>query len=834
MIRHRRRNMGRVIAVALLLLVALPTAAVLAFVLLFDPNAHKARVEEAVRRATGRDFAIHGALSIASFLTPTLAADDVTLGNPDGFSRPEMARFGRVEADLALTPLLRGRVEIARLVLLSPDVRLERDASGRDNWHFARAVPAPAPEGASPGAGSGAPPVIIRTVHIRDGRLSYADAATGRDMTLDIKRLGATTNLDAQVTLAADLAFGAQRVQADGRIGSLARLLDRSVDTPYGIALTMQSQGARLMVTGNVTRPLEATGYDLRLEGAAPDLSVLSPLSPVTLPPMRNVVLSGQFSDAGGTPQITALSLRAGAGDLDAYVPGLKMETAELTAPGIDQPMRGEFRGLIAGEALRVNAALGAPGLLLRGGEAFPVDASVTLGGSVITAKGAIAEPGRLAGMDIALSAEIADLQRFAPLLGRRLPVLRSLVFTGRMVDGPPGGPGATLRDIALRLPQGDLAGEVAFSLGDRPSVRADLHGRRVELDPLLAAFAGLRTPPPAVPTANALPTGVKGLPLPRLLISDDKLPLEALDRFDADLHLTWAELLTGDVTYRDVAGHAVLRDGKLAVEPLSAQLPGGRTEVMMAVDARSPEAPVSLRVAAPALAVKPLLAAFGRLEDVSGTMDVQLDLRGAGRSWHDIAASLDGFMGLALVDGEIDNALLAPVVGNMLRVAKLPIMLDGPGRTKLRCVALRFDAAKGVATSSALVIDAVRLLVQGAGHIDLRDETLLIRLRPMVRAGNQGLVVPVRVEGTLRQPKFGLDAAAATGAAAGLLGRGDVVSRLATALAGATAAERGGDACGPALAVARGTQVAANPAPPPPAAPPLPNPAGLLRGLLR
>ena len=64
----------------------------------------------------------------------------MSLANPPGFSRPQMATLKELDLKLALWPLLSKRVEIIRLDLVQPDILLERNAKGQPNWQF---TPAP-------------------------------------------------------------------------------------------------------------------------------------------------------------------------------------------------------------------------------------------------------------------------------------------------------------------------------------------------------------------------------------------------------------------------------------------------------------------------------------------------------------------------------------------------------------------------------------------------------------------------------------------------------------------------------------------------------------------
>lgn len=136
MSRRRHGKSGLVLAV-FLFLVALPLVGALAIYVFVDPNDFKPRIAEAVRAATGRDIGLDGPIRIGFTASPTLQAERVRLSNPPGFSRPDMATLAKVEAQLAFWPLLRGRLEIVRLVLTEPDLLLETDADGRSNWRFA-------------------------------------------------------------------------------------------------------------------------------------------------------------------------------------------------------------------------------------------------------------------------------------------------------------------------------------------------------------------------------------------------------------------------------------------------------------------------------------------------------------------------------------------------------------------------------------------------------------------------------------------------------------------------------------------------------------------------
>src|ERR1700722_11353475 len=72
----------------------------------FDPDSLKPRITAAVKQATGRDLTLQGNIRLGLSLEPTLTVRGVSLSNPPGFSRPEMATLEQLDLKLALIPLL--------------------------------------------------------------------------------------------------------------------------------------------------------------------------------------------------------------------------------------------------------------------------------------------------------------------------------------------------------------------------------------------------------------------------------------------------------------------------------------------------------------------------------------------------------------------------------------------------------------------------------------------------------------------------------------------------------------------------------------------------------
>ena len=814
------------------LVVALAVGAAL---LLFDPNSYKPEVEAAVKRATGRDFDIRGPIVLVFGLPPTLVLDDITLANRPGGKRAEMVTLQRVEIRLALLPLLFSEIDILQLSLYRPDVLLETDESGVGNWHFAptkplsdaSAISGAGPSDASDDAVQPPPPrrqIALRSLRIRDLHVRWSNGATENSADWEFPRLDAEAeDIGHSMLMTGSMVSGGRPLTLSGELGALDRLLDASDERPWTLDATAKTEGFQFEARGTVLHPLQGVVYTIQLDASGSDVRPLAAFLPQPLPELADLTASAHISNAGGHgPVISGVGLHISEMLVPSFAPGVRFMRADLSAPAPDQPIHADVKLIANATPVHVLASIGTlsgimPGAVLR--DPLPVDFSIEAAEALLSLKGGVQNPATLSGLDLQLIVRIPNLANLGPLLRSEPPALRQIALDAS-IDGrlQPGG-SIGLHRISLIMPQGDFVGELTVGLGPRPMVRGAVGARQMDLDSLLA---NLSPAPPPVPTLRQRPRLGAPLPEPKApaVFSDQPFDLSALDLADADVKLVARAIRTGGVVYGNVIGRLKLQDGALALDPFTAESQAGRLDAMLMLDARNPDSPIALRLHVPYLALQPVGAASGDPEALSGAAFVDADLRGAGRSLHQVMAALDGHVGVGVADADIDNALVARLLGNVLRTARIPeTLIGGIGRTKLRCGAARLDIAHGQATVAALAADALRWQLEGTGSMDLGAETFALRLRPTLRAA-PGIAVPVNLDGRMLSPSVTLDTTAAA--------RGLVAGALGSALgAGPKAAAPAVDICAAAFTAARGSEPPAPapvaetpaPAPPPPSA---------------
>ncbi len=306
--------MKRVVLVLAGLVVA-ALAGIAAFIATFDAEHYKPQLAALVSGRTGRALAIDGALALVPSLVPTLAAERVRLANAPWGSAADMLSVGRVEARVALLPLLQGQLRIERIALEGVRLFLEVDDQGRGNWVMGRpaAGDAALPDDARPVA------LSLAELVVTDTELAWRDAGAKEAERYRLARFVArAAGVDR---LAVDMAaeFGRWPVVLAGEVGGIDTW---RANRPAPIALTGQAGPLRVAVNGTVAEPRAFRGLDLRATLAADSLADLSGTADRTLPALAPVSVEFGAKDVpeGYAVQVTQLAVGRSAATGEARI----------------------------------------------------------------------------------------------------------------------------------------------------------------------------------------------------------------------------------------------------------------------------------------------------------------------------------------------------------------------------------------------------------------------------------------------------------------------------------------------------------------------------------
>ncbi len=215
------KRLLKVVGIIVVLLIVLALAAPM----FISSDTLKAQLVAQVKKATGRTLEIKGDTSVKFFPNIAVSAQDVTLGNPEGFTTPYLVSLKKLETGAELMPLLKGELKINGITLDGATINLEELKSGAKNWEFTKEKLKDSAEAATkaPEAQEKAPATEKRfalgDITITDGAVNYLKPGAnvialsnidvslqGADASSPLKLEGSAEYKKEQVSIALDLA----------------------------------------------------------------------------------------------------------------------------------------------------------------------------------------------------------------------------------------------------------------------------------------------------------------------------------------------------------------------------------------------------------------------------------------------------------------------------------------------------------------------------------------------------------------------------------------------------------------------------------------------------
>ncbi len=696
------------IALAALAVLGVALAATLALV---DVNRFKPEIERAVADRTGRRLTIDGELSLSLLPQPALTLPRATLSGPGGSG--EFAGLAGARVDVALWPLLRGRLAADAVRIDGLRVRIVRELDGRTNIDDLlggpRAASGARRDAKAGGAGAAKDAAFDPSAALAIGALRFTDAA----VIFEDRRAGNTisaTGIDVHGGALARL--GAGPISLSARIGSTRPRFDGTLKLTARVATDLAAASAQV------------SELALTLAGTSDRLSIETRLAIPAL-----------------TLGFPGPTLAAGRIVLDATL----AEDARHATLALASPLHGDLgAGTIALPAVAGTASLVAPGL--RGGT---LTAKTQASISVDTRRESIDAQGETALDDATIRSRLGVKGFVRPLVrfeldADRLDLDRLLPLTvAAAATGLPGSAPASDAGDARGAP--GQAARPAGAAGPAPSVGA---ARRVG----------------PVPATRRGPVAASDPPI-------DLSPLASLD-LAGDVRV--GALVVHGLRASQVSATVKVAAGRADIAPINASLYGGRVSARAGAAAVGNR--VSLAGAVVDAQVGPLLRDATGRDVLEGRGRLDFDLATGGASVDAMKRALGGRIALALHDGSVKgidlDAILRRAEAAIAGGKAQKQAADGSQKTAFSVMSVSATVLGGVATSKDLALESPPLRVAGAGSADLAAQTFDYTAHVTVagsapgQAGREldklrGMSFPVRLHGTYASPTWELDWAA-------------------------------------------------------------------------
>ena len=702
-------------------LVLVVGAAVAYVVVTFDPNDYKPRIVELVKERTGRTLSIDGKIRLTFFPKIGAGIDKVVLSEPNApraFAGVDSARVA-----VAVWPLLSKRVIVDRVTLKGLTANLVRYKDGRTNFDDLIGPPADQPSAGPAFA------IDVGGITLENASIGWRDERDGTNVrlsnvTLDIDRL--TSGVPGTVKFASKIEGTQPRAN-----------LQLNVQTGYTLDFATQAVALKSLDVKVVGDAPGASGLDARLKSSAIDVD----------PKASRVTLTG-------------IELAAKSKDgLDAKlaIPRLRVAPDQVTSEAITGDVKLATSDRTIAAKLDI-APLAATGKQVRSPR-LHVDLTVKAADLAVT--GALATP-----VTLDLERQLAQLPGIAGALtvdGPNLPKrpMKAAVTGDVRVEWGTEHANAAL---SLKADESNVDAKVTVARwsAPQPALTFLVVADRLNVD----QFVPSSKPgtPAAGGTGQAGGGGSQGEP------SFDLSPLKALNA-TGDVKI--GALQASNVKAQQVAVHVNLADGRLAVDPISANLYQGTLAGSVAANANDNRFAVKQTLSK--ISVGPLLRDAAGKDLLEGRGDVVLDVTTTGTTVAALKKALAGTTKVALKDGAIKGI----DIPGTIRTAKamlgsksaLEQQAQGGAQTDFTELIASFLIRNGVAHNEDLQVKSPLIRLAGRGDIDIGEGTIDYTTKASVVAtalgqGGKsvadiaGVTVPVRATGPLANIKYSVDVA--------------------------------------------------------------------------
>ncbi|MGB4058224.1 MAG: AsmA family protein [Alphaproteobacteria bacterium] len=520
------------------LYIILPVFLVAAFILsaLIAPNfvnwsKYKPQAVDQVKQMTGLTLALEGDLGLSIIPSPRIYVENVTIASPEGSKEDHLIRVKRLDINIALMPLLSGKVDFSSINLVEPDIALEVFRDGKPNW-MTPELQALTQKNPSAEGSNSTPSIALRDVRIKNGKFIYRDGKSEKPLEIsDIDVDLSADSLQGPFRLDGSASAEGQALKIKGKTGKLlaesgsvavnfdAEAQPLNVNVTYagvvGLSDPYDVQGEAEITVAGLKDKLTNANFNAGEDSATIKGIVTGSKSRVEFKEMTLAALGSEFKGdvaatfspvkvtgklAGNKPLNIDSLMKSGAGNRKETGAGFLPPTIELPA------------------AFEVDLAFSFPSIIMQGQTYRDVTAKFAKSGSEFAAVFAANEiPGKgkidlAAEMKFAskslsktgaeiysdpslvgkISAETQNIAQTAEAMGIKNPALSSFKtgkINGQIVVTPQL---LEMKSATVRLGEMNAQVDVAYSpRGSRPALAIDVAADKLDFDDLIKKFGG-------------------------------------------------------------------------------------------------------------------------------------------------------------------------------------------------------------------------------------------------------------------------------------------------------------------------------------------------------
>ena len=435
-----------------------------------------------------------------------------------------------------------------------------------------------------------------------------------------------------------------------------------------------------------------------------------------------------------------------------------RQKSAELMGEA-DIELKGSFNDI----PFKVSGKIGSWAGMTDPDVSYPVDLMAKIAQMDIAIIGKIQDPLAAKGIDVRFSAKGDDLAKIENITQEPLPIKGPFHISSHLIAAKTEK--IQMSDMLIEMGNSKLNGSVTLDRsGKKPRISGDLVSETLDLRPMLinrekkAADSKEKTTKPERKSDK--------------LFQNTPLKLDGLHLFNAAVDLQIKHMLLPKLAFDNIVTKVRLQDGDLTVNPLTAFIGGGKLVNSLNVQAKENMAFVDVNVDIKQMNLGEMLKKLEITQALEGILDLDIKLKGQGKSVAGLMAGLNGDVVASLGEGKIPTGYLSLVSADIS--ATLMRIINPFGKkmdsTQINCAVCDFNIKNGMAKSNIIIFDDPHKTLLSKGEINLKTEKLdfHIETKPKKGIGTQDtaklsvslskITKPFKLGGTLANPSLEID----------------------------------------------------------------------------
>ncbi len=355
--------------------------------------------------------------------------------------------------------------------------------------------------------------------------------------------------------------------------------------------------------------------------------------------------------------------------------------------------------------------------------------------------------------LDGNLEAAIPSLRALAATTGNNsLPPSTEVgdIYENFAVSGKVTGTPAAINFNSANLTFDDIKGTGDFNIDlakSKPFVTGVLNMQGLDLRPYMAAMSAQN------PTGEIQPW------------STEPINADALNTLNGDFRFNTPNIITDRLSLDQSTISAKLNEGVLIADMPDLILYGGKGRLDATFDASAAVPSFTVDMNLDTLNTNKFLSAVAGFTKASGESGTQFSLSGRGNSQAAIMKSLSGNGDFKLIDGELSGVDLSELLTGLDQAFTSRSLPGGIGEsyvTKFQDIIGQVKIENGVASIDQFALNGFGVLAEGAGQIDLGNQSVDFSLRPRLTGESASNLaafgIPIQVKGNFGEASVGLD----------------------------------------------------------------------------